>query len=58
MALDDCTDLSWSYFLKKKHKTAKKTVPFIKELKSKHGFVVRCVHYDNAGENLALQRTV
>ena len=42
--------------MKKKSETAEKIISLIKDLKSKHGIVVRIVRCDNAGENLALQR--
>lgn len=43
-----------SYFLKKKSETADKIISLIKDLKSKHGIVVRIVRCDNAEENIAL----
>ena len=55
--VDDCTDMSWSYFKKKKSETADKIISLIKDLKCRHGIVVRIVCCDNAGENLALRRT-
>lgn len=42
MTLDNCTDLSRSYFLKKKSEMAERIVRLIKDLKSKHGIVVKC----------------
>ena len=55
LVVDDCTDMSWSYFLKKKSETSNKINSLIKDLKSKHQIVVRIVRCDNTGENLALQ---
>ena len=49
--------MTWSYFFKKKSETADKIISLIKDLKSKHGIVVRFVRCDNLGENVALQRT-
>ena len=54
--VDDYTDMTWSYFLKKKSEILDKIISLIKDLKSKYKIVVNMVHCDNAGENLALQR--
>ena len=56
LVVDDCTDMTWSFFLKKKTKTSEKIISLIKDLKSKYEIVVKIVRCDNAGENLALQR--
>ena len=56
LVVDDCTDMSWNYFLKKKSETADKIISLIKDLKSKHEIVVRIVRCDNDRENLSLQR--
>ena len=56
LVVDDCTDMTWSYFLKKKSETSDKIILLIKDLKSKYEIVVKMVRCDNAGENLALQR--
>ena len=56
LVVDDCTDMTWSFFLKKKSETSDKIISLIKDLKSKYEIVVKIVRCDNAGENLALQR--
>ena len=49
--MDQCTDMSWSYFLKRKSDLATTMIKFIKYLQDKHGrkkaTIMRC---DNVGE--------
>ena len=51
LALDDCTDQAWSYFLKKKDHQVKALLALVKELKA-IGKPVKYVRCDNAGENI------
>ena len=55
LLVDDCSDLSWSYFLKKKKEVKANVIELVKELKAKYGIVVKYIRCDNAGENRALQ---
>ena len=57
LVVDDCTNMTWSYFLKKKSETSDKSLSLIKNLKSKYEIVVKIVFCDNEGENIALQHT-
>ncbi len=41
LAVDDYSDFSWSYFLKKKSELKDHIVGLIKELKNKHGISVK-----------------
>ena len=54
LVLDDCTDLAWSYFLKKKSHQVKVILKLIKDLRAK-GNPVKFIRCDNAGENIALE---
>ena len=49
--MDQCTDMSWSYFLKRKSDLTTTIVKLIKYLQAKHGrkkaTIMRC---DNKGE--------
>ena len=51
LIVDQCTDMSWSYFLKRKSDLATTIIKFIKYLQDKHGrkkaTIMRC---DNVGE--------
>ena len=52
LAVDECTSMCWSFFLKKKSELSDKMITFIKMMRSKYpdfALIVRC---DNAGENL------
>ena len=49
LKVDDCTNMMWSYFLKKKSETSDKIISLIKDLKSKYEIVVKIVRCDNAG---------
>jgi len=55
LALDDCTDHAWSFFLKHKDHQMKVLIEFFKDLKAQ-GKPVKCVRCNNAGENLALEK--
>ncbi len=56
LALDDKTDNPTSFFLQRKSETKTKMVPWIKDLKSKHGIVVKFIHCDDAGENVSFEK--
>jgi hypothetical protein len=51
LVVDDKTDYSWSYFLKRKSETKDKICALVMELKNKNGFNVLFIRCDNAGEN-------
>ena len=57
LVLDDCTDMPFSFFISEKDLLEVKLIPWIKELKIKHGIVVKIIRCDNAGENNSLQAT-
>ena len=52
LIVDQCTDMSWRYFLNRKSDLATTIIKFIKDLRAKHGkkkaTIMRCY---NAGEN-------
>ena len=56
LIVDQCTDMSWSYFLKCKSDLATTMIKFIKDLRAKHGkkkaTIMRC---DNAAENKSFE---
>ena len=56
LVVDECTDMCWSFFLKKKSDLVPKMLEFITDMraKGKKGFgkIIRC---DNAGENHKLE---
>ena len=54
--MDDCTDQTWSKFLKEKSELADVMIEFIQELKNKHGINVKIIRCDNSGENNAFER--
>ena len=56
LAVDDYSDFSWSYFLKKKSELKDHIIGLIKELKAKHGISVKTIRLDNSGENNALEK--
>jgi hypothetical protein len=51
LVVDDKTDYSWSYFLKRKSETKDKICALVLELKTKNGLNVLFIRCDNAGEN-------
>eukprot|EP00984_Skeletonema_dohrnii_P022875 scaffold11976_cov67-Skeletonema_dohrnii-CCMP3373.AAC.1 len=55
LALDDCTDSSWSWFMKKKDEQYTHLIGHIKDLKAKHNRVVKYIRCDNSGENRKLE---
>ena len=57
LVLDDCTDMPFSFFLSNKDLLEVNLIPWIKEMKTKHGIVVKIIRCDNAGENNSLQAT-
>jgi hypothetical protein len=56
LILDDATDFTWSFFLKKKSETSLKVIELIKELKAKNNKVVKYIRLDNSGENKDLEK--
>ncbi|MCP4746065.1 MAG: transposase family protein, partial [Desulfobacteraceae bacterium] len=56
LAVDDYSNFSWSSFLKKKNELKDHTIGLIKELKAKHGILVKIIRLDNSGENNALEK--
>ncbi len=55
LAIDDCTDHCWSFFLERKKHTSMKIRALIKDLKKKHKKTVKIIRCDNAGENKILE---
>lgn len=55
LAVDTCTDASWSWFLKKKDEQYDILLGFIKDLRAKHGKQVKFIRCDNSGENRKLE---
>ena len=56
LVLDDCTDMVWSFFLKRKDDQVEVLIAHIKELKAKYGKVVKkYIRCDNAGENTSFE---
>jgi hypothetical protein len=55
LVVDDCSNLGFSDFLIRKNETEKKVVKLIKDLKAKHGKIVKYIRCDNAGENVRLE---
>ena len=56
LVVDDRTDYSWSYFLKRKSETKDKICELVLELKSKNGYNVLFIRCDKAGENKTAQQ--
>ena len=56
LVIDDCTDYSWSFFLKHKSNLPDKMIELIKDLKEKHNYIVKYVRCDNAGENTKFEK--
>jgi hypothetical protein len=56
LVIDDCTDVCWSKFLKKKSDQVDFLLELLKDLKAKHRKTVRLIRCDNAGENKSLQK--
>lgn len=54
VVVDDATNLTWSYFLKKKNKLAKTMVSHLLQMKAS-GTKVKAIRCDNAGENRKLE---
>jgi hypothetical protein len=55
LVVDNKTDYSWSYFLKRKLETKDKICALVLELKTKNGLNVLFIQCDNAGENKTAQ---
>ncbi len=51
LAMDDCTDMCWSTFLKKKSDQVDHLITLIKDLKAKNKINVQLIRCDNAGES-------
>jgi hypothetical protein len=56
LVVDDCTDVAWSAFLRKKSDQVDRIVELIKDLATKHKTTVKYIRCDNAGENGSLER--
>eukprot|EP01083_Nonionella_stella_P004795 13981_1 len=56
LVVDDCSDNTFSFFLKKKSDQYDVLIGFVKDLKAKHGMSVRNIRCDNAGENTYLEK--
>ena len=56
LIVDNATGFKFSYFLKKKSEVPKIIVRLIKHLKQTKGYVVKYLHCNNAGENLATEK--
>ena len=52
LVMDDATGFIWSYFLRFKSQVKDKMVELIKHLDRKHGYHVKYLRCDNAGENI------
>lgn len=57
LIVDDCTDMKWSYFIKRKEDLPETFMTFLKE-RDGEGKKVKIVRLDNAGENKALRDMV
>ena len=56
IAVDEFSDYSHSFFLKKKSDQIVMIPIWIKGLKAKHGIDVKYIRLDNSGENRSLQK--
>ncbi len=56
LVVDDCTDVAWSAFLRKKSDQVDRIVDLIKDLAKKHKTTVKYIRCDNAGENGSLEK--
>jgi hypothetical protein len=56
LAIDDCTDMCSSTFLRKKSDQVDHLITLLKDLKAKNQLVVKLIRCDNAGENKTLQK--
>jgi hypothetical protein len=56
LALDNKTDMPTSFFLAKKSEGKTKLIPWIQDLKKKHGIEVKFIRCDDAGENFSLEK--
>jgi hypothetical protein len=56
LVVDDCTDVAWSAFLRKKSDQVDRIVELIKDLAKKHKTMVKYIRWDNAGENGSLEK--
>lgn len=55
LALDNCTNHEWSYYLKKKSNVCDNMLALIKDLKSKQIVTVKYIHCDDAGKHKMLE---
>jgi hypothetical protein len=55
LVVDNKTDYSWSYFLKRKSETKEKICALVLDFKTKNGLNVLFIQCDNAGENKMAQ---
>ena len=54
--MNQCTDMSWSYFLGQKSDLANTMIGFIKQLRDNHGKKrATIMRFDNAGENKSFE---
>ena len=56
LALDDATDMPFSFFIDKKSELSLTLIPFIKGLEEDYGISVKRIRMEYAGENLAFAR--
>ena len=54
MFLDDCTDMTWSAFLKRKSDLVERGMMILRKLRNR-GMVTRYIRCDDAGENKKLE---
>ena len=55
LIVDDCTDYTWTYFLKEKRKLPDKLNELMNEVKAKYNIQVKKIWCDNADRNYALE---
>ena len=56
LIMDDCTEMTWSKFLKEKSDLTDTMIEFILELKNKEDVEVKIIRCDNSGENNAFEK--
>ena len=57
LVIDDCSNYSWSFFLKEKSDLAETMLGFVNNLNIKVNLQVQYLHRNNAGKNQAFERT-
>ena len=56
LCVDEFTGFEKTFFLHMKDEQVEVLIDWFDELKSKYNINIKCIHYDNVGENIALQQ--